>query len=591
MKPIKKFLMISDETSRIMESLKEAHGPALLDIVKKLGYNSLEEISKQKSILTKLESLLKEIPSAKEVSEDEADDIEDEVVKRGEPKDASGLAGEKEEDKEPGASNKVVEDDAEEIEADILKMGKPKSLEDKEGEEEEDGKVGASNDKVAEEEIKGEEKETPKATRKIMTFEDFVNNEEKSKSKNENAIVEDEEVGPDGLAIPVETGDGSKTAEDIEKNIVQLGEPDKLKDEEGKELVTTGQPITTTVKGQGSIIKSFAAFIKEAEEVGPGGLSIPLVTGDGSKTAEDIEKNIVQLGKPNKLKDEEGEELVTKGQDITEEPKTSKDKPANVVVEGKVNEGDKVSSDAEFKEYATVVLKKAFGDKFDEAEANKVIDGLTKKYEGDYGAMVGALTNSLGESNEVNETAKRTKFTGKTAHDLYTQIDGKPTMVFVKNDWYSVDPSELKDDKGEWFTGYTKDGSDYEFHVKDIGFIQESVNEATEVLDCLMIEIDADYENDNGRDVHKDFKIMVKCKDADEAKHLHDVITNEINHGKGDIDTGDIASDIVNSPVDSSVLGSCILTKYKKLKYEWSSADLISALEDNNKDLVKNLRK
>jgi hypothetical protein len=85
-----------------------------------------------------------------------------------------------------------------------------------------------------------------------------------------------------------------------------------------------------------------------------------------------------------------------------------------------------------------------------------------------------------GPTNKVTETAKRTKFHGKTAHDLYTQIDGKPTMVFVKNDWYSVDPSELKGDKGEWFTGYTKDGSDYEFHVKDIGFIQESVNEGFE---------------------------------------------------------------------------------------------------------------
>ena len=82
-----------------------------------------------------------------------------------------------------------------------------------------------------------------------------------------------------------------------------------------------------------------------------------------------------------------------------------------------------------------------------------------------------------GPTNRVTETAKRTKFTGKTAHDLYTQLEGKSKMVFVKNDWYSVDPSELKDDKGEWFTGYTKDGSDYEFHVKDIGFIQESVNE------------------------------------------------------------------------------------------------------------------
>lgn len=76
----------------------------------------------------------------------------------------------------------------------------------------------------------------------------------------------------------------------------------------------------------------------------------------------------------------------------------------------------------------------------------------------------------------LNE-AKRTKFTGKTAHDLYIQLDGKPKWVFVKNDWYQVNPAELKDDNKDSFIGYTKDGSDYEFYLKDIKFIQESLNE------------------------------------------------------------------------------------------------------------------
>ena len=437
MKPIKKFSMISDETSRIMESLKEAHGPALLDIVKKLGYNSLEEISKQKSILTKLESLLKEIPGAKEVSEDEA---EDEVVKRGTPKDASDKAGEKEEDKEPGASNKVEEDDADDIEAAVIKRGTPKSLEDEEGEKEEDGEVGGSNTEVAEEEeseetkedekeeskeeqekedkegteeeIKGEEKETPKATRKIMTFEDFIKEEETS-NKNVNynddekdeddaeldaasadPLAEDEKVDASGLAIPLETGDGSKTAEEIEDEKMKMGEPEKHNDAEGETLVTKDQNVTSKVTGTGSIIKSFAAFIKEAEQVDASGLAIPLVTGDGSKTAEEIEDEKMKMGEVDKLKDAEGKVFVTKDQVVTEDPKTSKDEPANVVVEAEMNE-EEVSSDAEFKEYATTILKKAFGDKFDETEANKVIDGLTKKYEGDYGAMVGALQSSL----------------------------------------------------------------------------------------------------------------------------------------------------------------------------------------------------
>lgn len=63
----------------------------------------------------------------------------------------------------------------------------------------------------------------------------------------------------------------------------------------------------------------------------------------------------------------------------------------------KVNEAE-VQSDEEFKEYAMAVLKKAFGDEFDEAKAGEVVDGILKKCGDDYGACVGMLTSSLGES-------------------------------------------------------------------------------------------------------------------------------------------------------------------------------------------------
>jgi hypothetical protein len=62
-----------------------------------------------------------------------------------------------------------------------------------------------------------------------------------------------------------------------------------------------------------------------------------------------------------------------------------------------VNEAE-IKSDAEFKEYAFTVLKKAFGADFDEAKAQDVVDGILKKCDGDYGACVGILTSSLGES-------------------------------------------------------------------------------------------------------------------------------------------------------------------------------------------------
>jgi hypothetical protein len=65
------------------------------------------------------------------------------------------------------------------------------------------------------------------------------------------------------------------------------------------------------------------------------------------------------------------------------------------IKESVVNEAE-IKSDEEFQEYAFTVLKKAFGDDFDEAKAQEVIDGLTSKYGEDYGAMVGALQSSLG---------------------------------------------------------------------------------------------------------------------------------------------------------------------------------------------------
>lgn len=67
-----------------------------------------------------------------------------------------------------------------------------------------------------------------------------------------------------------------------------------------------------------------------------------------------------------------------------------------------VNEAE-VKSDEEFKEYAFSVLQKAFGDDFEEAKAQEVVDGILSKCGNDYGACIGMLTSSLGESVEVTE--------------------------------------------------------------------------------------------------------------------------------------------------------------------------------------------
>jgi hypothetical protein len=173
--------------------------------------------------------------------------------------------------------------------------------------------------------------------------------------------------------------------------------------------------------------------------------------------AEEIEDELNKLGEPKKL--EEGN--------------------AFIFAAAKAKQDGKEEFEFNGKKYK-VTLKKDTGLK----EGNAFGDAVRKAKEAGEDEF-----EFEGETYKVEE-AKRTKFTGKTAHDLYTQIGGKPVEVFVGNDWYSVDPKELKDDKGEYFTGYSKDGSDYEFYLKDIDFIQESlVNEARVKAATLLQEL------------------------------------------------------------------------------------------------------
>ena len=166
--------------------------------------------------------------------------------------------------------------------------------------------------------------------------------------------------------------------------------------------------------------------------------------------AEDIEDELNKLGEPKKLEE----------------------RNAFLGARAKAIEEDKNEFEFNGKTYKVTVNEgNAFGDAVRKAKE----DG-EKEFEFD------------GKTFKVEE-AKRTKFTGKVAHDLYTQTGGKPVEVFVKNDWYSVDPKELKDDKGEYFTGYSKDGSDYDFYLKDIDFIQESLNEGRVKAATLLQEL------------------------------------------------------------------------------------------------------
>ena len=85
------------------------------------------------------------------------------------------------------------------------------------------------------------------------------------------------------------------------------------------------------------------------------------------------------------------EDKAEKAEDTAEDAEKEADK-----AEKEASKGDDIKSDKEFEEYGMDVLKQAHPDDFDEATAKKVIDGLIKKYKGDYGAMIGALTSGFG---------------------------------------------------------------------------------------------------------------------------------------------------------------------------------------------------
>jgi Zn ribbon nucleic-acid-binding protein len=139
----------------------------------------------------------------------------------------------------------------------------------------------------------------------------------------------------------------------------------------------------------------------------------------------------------------------------------------SVVTEAKIN------SDEEFKEYATTVLQKAFGEDYDEAKANEVIDGILAKVDGDYGAAVGMLTSSLGESVVTEKYNKKKLLKAiKNKDDMFIQLaDGTELLVY--------NPDSNNDDNAEmWHDDVVfaldQDGEEHEVKYSDIAGIGES---------------------------------------------------------------------------------------------------------------------
>jgi len=249
MKPIKKFSMMAKANDSINESA-DANHDAVMDLVKKMGYESIEELKKEKNLLTKLEGLLKDFTPKQDISEDEleedrAEDIADEVKKKGTPKSLEGDEGEKEEDKEVGAEGtggEVEEDTAKDIEDEVLATGEPKDLEDKAGDKVSDdpaitSEVPAEADEVEDEdgvEVAAEEEETPAATRRIMAFEDFI--KEKEVTVNKNIKYHDDDEEPEDYAVPIAASKDPLAEGDETKGIEDEKEGDELEDKGDKKV-------------------------------------------------------------------------------------------------------------------------------------------------------------------------------------------------------------------------------------------------------------------------------------------------------------------------------------------------------------------
>ena len=471
--------MISSGAEAINESANE-NQEAVMNLLNKMGYTSIEELKKEKNLLSKLEALVKEFDAKKDISEDEieedrAEDIEADVKAKGTPRSLEGEEGDKEEDGEIGGSEsdgEVAEDKTKDIEGAEKDIAVPKQLDDKEGEK-------ISDDQEITDEVP-EEGDDETSGRKIKTFEEYI--KEKEVTVNKNIKYHDDDEEPEDYSVPVaasaeplaeddddDDDDEERGSEDERKGDELEDKGDKKVDDEDdkekedhykgavksddeeidalKKDVEYDKEEEEDAKKDESKIMSFAKFVTEGygmeeddydedeesneygsgmeeddydedeeknenaheiitkiegdelagEEAGADGIAIPVEGGDGPETAAGIAGDDMERGKPKNVEGK-GKELITKDQEITDVVKGEGDDLADgaeVVKEAKVAEKE-ITSDADFKDYAFAILKDAHGDKFDEAKAMEVVDGLKDKYKGDYGAMVGALQSSMG---------------------------------------------------------------------------------------------------------------------------------------------------------------------------------------------------
>jgi hypothetical protein len=156
-----------------------------------------------------------------------------------------------------------------------------------------------------------------------------------------------------------------------------------------------------------------------------------------------------------------------------------------------VNEAE-VKTDAEFKEYAETVLRKAFGDKYDQKKADETVDGILKKADGDYGAAVGMLTSGLSETDSEEDVYEEFAEIDENLSLSNLGVEGDILYILINGNKYGYKAPAGKDieDLAKSFAGlakhsagkalaWIKKNAELVFGSKKV---QESVNEGEEIF-------------------------------------------------------------------------------------------------------------
>ncbi len=411
MKSIKKFSAMTAKDQPITESAKVTK-EAVDELIKKIGFDSIEELKKEKDLLSKLEAMSKTFAKSNDISEDE-----------------------------------IEEDRAEDIEDEINAKGKAKSLEDKEGEEVSDeqeitAEVPAEADEVEDEDgvdVASEEEETPKATRRIMAFEDFI--KEKEETINKNISYHDDDEEPEDYAVPVaasadplaeaKVNEDDDDDDDEERGSDDERKGDELEDkgdkkvdsEDDKEKADHYKGAVKSDDKQIDALKKDAEYDKEEEEDAEKNESA--IMSFSTFVNEAYDRVVFGGNKGDKSKTHDGEDFEDEDED-----ESANEKYDDVVLGG--NKGDKSKThdgeDFEDEDEKDESVEEAVGEVITKVEGDEIADEVT----GDDGIAIPAIKGdgpetAAGIAGDIMDMGKPKSVEGK-GKELITP-DQKVTEV------------------------------------------------------------------------------------------------------------------------------------------------------------------